>query len=115
MTHVVAEPCFGCKYTDCVVVCPMECFYGDEQQLYIDPDDCIDCGLCISECPVDAICTDAEVPAEALRFIAINAELARQWPEITRRKSALPNAAQWAQVHDKGGLLDPQGGGSASK
>ena len=70
MAYVVTEPCVGCKYTDCVVVCPMECFYGDERQLYIDPDDCIDCGACVPECPVEAIFLDADVPAQVGRVRA---------------------------------------------
>ena len=74
MAHVVTEPCVNCKYTDCVVVCPMECFYGDENQLYIDPLDCIDCGACIPECPVGAIYRDEDVPAKWTSFIQLNAE-----------------------------------------
>ena len=77
MAHVVTQPCVGCKYTDCVVVCPMECFYGDEAQLYIDPDDCIDCGACVPECPVEAIYLDADVPARWAGFVALNAERVR--------------------------------------
>ena len=74
MAHVVTEPCAGCKYTDCVVVCPMECFYGDEKQLYIDPEDCIDCDACTSECPVGAIYLDADVPARWAGYVRLNAE-----------------------------------------
>jgi ferredoxin len=64
MTHVVAAPCFGCKYTDCVVVCPVECFYEGEQILYIHPDECIDCEACVPECPVEAIFHEDNVPVE---------------------------------------------------
>jgi ferredoxin len=71
---VVCEPCHDCKYTDCVTVCPIDCFYEDENQLYIDADECIDCGACIPECPVEAIFHDAEVPAKWLHAIEINAE-----------------------------------------
>ncbi len=74
MAHVVTEPCLNCKYTDCVVVCPCECFYGDAAQLYIDPDDCIDCGACIPECPVEAIFLDLEVPSKWSGYIQINAD-----------------------------------------
>ena len=74
MAHVVTEPCVNCKYTDCVVVCPCECFYEDEAQLYIDPIDCIDCGACIPECPVEAIYLDTDVPAEWSKYIALNAD-----------------------------------------
>jgi ferredoxin len=74
MAHVVTEPCVGCKYTDCVVVCPCECFYGDEKQLYIDPDDCIDCGACIPECPVEAIYLDDTVPEKWAGYVQLNAD-----------------------------------------
>ncbi len=74
MAHVVTEPCVNCKYTDCVVVCPMECFYADERQLYIDPDDCIDCGACVPECPVEAIYWDVNVPAAFHASIQLNAD-----------------------------------------
>ena len=74
MACVVTEPCVNCKYTDCVVVCPCECFYQDEHQLYIDPEDCIDCEACIPECPVDAIYLDRDVPLPWERFIELNAE-----------------------------------------
>ena len=74
MAHVVTEPCVGCKYTDCVVVCPCECFYADDRQLYIDPVDCIDCGACIPECPVGAIFRDADVPAQWEGYVELNAE-----------------------------------------
>lgn len=74
MAHVVTEPCVNCKYTDCVVVCPCECFYGDESQLYIDPIDCIDCYACTPECPVGAIFQEMDVPAKWTSFIQLNAE-----------------------------------------
>ncbi len=77
MAHVVTQPCVGCKYTDCVVVCPMECFYGDATQLYIDPDDCIDCGACAPECPVEAIYLDADVPERWAGYVALNADRVR--------------------------------------
>ncbi len=72
MAYVVTEPCVNCKYTDCVVVCPCECFYGDDTMLYIDADDCIDCGACQPECPVDAIHYDTEVPLMWDRYIQLN-------------------------------------------
>src|SRR3954447_13211454 len=74
MTHTVCEPCNDCKYTDCVAVCPCDCFYQDERQLYIDPDQCIDCAACQSECPVDAIFPDIAVPAQWSPFVALNAD-----------------------------------------
>ena len=76
MAMVVTEPCFGCKYTDCVVVCPVECFYEGEKMLYIHPDECIDCGACISECPVSAIFHAPDVPAAWQGDVALNRERA---------------------------------------
>ena len=74
MTFVVCEPCRDCKYTDCVVVCPCGCFYQDDEQLYIDPDHCIDCEACVPECPVEAIFHEASVPSAWVEFIQLNAD-----------------------------------------
>ncbi len=76
MAHVVTEPCVDCRYTDCVVVCPMDCFYGDERQLVIAPDDCIDCGACTPECPVEAIFLEQDVPAQWAGYVKLNADRA---------------------------------------
>jgi ferredoxin len=92
MTHVVAEPCFGCKYTDCVVVCPVECFYEGEKMLYIHPDECIDCEACVPECPVEAIFHEDNLPEEWKEFTALNAEMALQTPVITEKKEPLAGA-----------------------
>ncbi len=89
MAHVVTAPCFGCKYTDCVVVCPVECFYEGEQMLYIAPDDCIDCAQCVAECPVEAIFLDDDVPAEWHSFIGLNAEMSSRCAPIVQRKPPL--------------------------
>ena len=89
MTHVVAEPCFGCKYTDCVVVCPVECFYEGEKMLYIHPDECIDCEACVPECPVEAIFHEDNLPEEWKDFTALNAEMAPQCEVITEKKEPL--------------------------
>lgn len=85
MAHVVTEPCVGCQYTDCVVVCPMECFYGDESQLYIDPIDCIDCGACVTECPVGAIYRDHDVPSQYQQYIMINEIKSQQLKQLGMR------------------------------
>jgi ferredoxin len=74
MTFVVTQPCRDCKYTDCVVVCPCECFYQDESMLYIDPRECIDCEACVPECPVEAIFPESAVPAQWVQFVTLNAE-----------------------------------------
>lgn len=89
MAHVVTEPCFGCKYTDCVVVCPVDCFREGDQMLYIDPDGCCDCEACVPECPVEAIYYEDNVPERWKEYIALNAEMAPRCPTITERKAPL--------------------------
>ncbi len=91
MTYVVAEPCFGCKYTDCVVVCPADCFHEGEQMLYINPDDCLDCDACRPECPVEAIFYEEDIPKQWEGYIALNAEMVPICPSITERKEPLEN------------------------
>ena len=106
MTHVVTESCIRCKFTDCVDVCPVDCFREGPNMLVIDPDECIDCAVCIPECPVEAIRAEEDVPADQEKFIAINADLAKLWPSITRTKEALPDADDWREVKDKLAELD---------
>jgi len=106
MTHVVTESCIRCKFTDCVDVCPVDCFREGPNMLVIDPDECIDCAVCIPECPVEAIRAEEDVPADQQHFIALNAELASGWPSITRTKEALPDAEQWREVKSKLDHLD---------
>jgi len=89
MTHVVAEPCFACKYTDSVVVCPVECFYEGDKMVYIHPDECIDCEACVPECPVEAIFHEDNLPAEWKDFKELNAEMSPQLPVITEKKDPL--------------------------
>lgn len=89
MTHVVTGLCDGCKYTDCVTVCPCECFHEGERMLFIDPELCIDCGACIPECPVDAIYLDEDVPSEWESYVKLNAEMVEQTPVILVKKSPL--------------------------
>ena len=110
MTHTVTESCIRCKYTDCVDVCPVDAFREGVNMLVIDPDDCIDCAVCIPECPVDAIFAEEDVPADQQHFTPINADLAKRWPLITRTKRALPDADAWAEVQDKREMLDKRGG-----
>jgi ferredoxin len=102
MTHVVTENCIKCKHTDCVDVCPVDCFREGPNFLVIEPDECIDCAVCIPECPVNAIFAEEDVPADQKKFIALNVELARGWPTITEKKDALPDAEEWK---DKSGKL----------
>ncbi len=91
MTHVVAEPCFNCKYTDCVVVCPVECFYEGEAILFIHPDECIDCEACVPECPVSAIFLEDNLPAEWAEYTVLNADMSRsgECPQITEKKDSM--------------------------
>ena len=89
MAYVVTAPCFGCKYTDCVVVCPTDCFHEGEQMLYINPEDCIDCDACRVECPVEAIFHEDDVPGEWKDFVQLNADMAMKTPMITEKKVPL--------------------------
>ena len=89
MTHVVTAPCFGCKYTDCVVVCPVECFHEGEQMVYINPESCVDCFQCASECPVEAIFHEDEVPPRWTEFVALNADMTRNSPVISEKRLPL--------------------------
>jgi ferredoxin len=99
MTFVVTEACIRCKYTDCVEVCPVDCFYEGENMLVIHPDECIDCGVCEPECPVDAILPDSDERAEA--WLEINRTYSEQWPNITVKKDALPEAEDMKGKLDK--------------
>jgi ferredoxin len=105
MAFVVTESCIKCKYTDCVEVCPVDAFHEGPNFLVIDPNVCIDCVACVAECPVEAIYADAEVPKRLRNFTALNAELSRDWPGISRKREPLPEAGHWATVQDKLGEL----------
>ncbi|MES2771948.1 MAG: ferredoxin FdxA [Pseudomonadota bacterium] len=101
MTFVVTENCIECKFTDCVDVCPVDCFHEGANFLVINPDECIDCTLCVAECPVEAIFAEDDVPDAQQHCIALNAELAKIWPVISERKEALPDAEEWKDKPDK--------------
>ena len=88
MTFVVTDNCVKCKYTDCVEVCPVDCFYEGPNFLVIHPDECIDCALCEPECPAQAIFSEDEVPEDQQEYIELNADLAEVWPNITEKKEA---------------------------
>jgi ferredoxin len=101
MTHIVTESCILCRYTDCVDVCPVDCFRQGPNFLVIDPEECIDCAVCVSECPVDAIYSEEDVPADQLHFVKINAQLSSQWASITKTVLPLPEAEEWKDVKEK--------------
>ena len=106
MTFVVTESCIKCKLTDCVEVCPVDCFYEGPNMLVIHPDECIDCALCEPECPVDAIFSEDEIPEDQQDFLQLNQELADVWPNITEQKDPLPDADDWREVAEKRHLLE---------
>jgi len=101
MTYIVTDNCILCKYTDCVEVCPVDCFHEGPNFLVIDPDECIDCTLCEPECPAGAIFAEDEIPEGMENFLELNEELSRDWPVITEMKPALPDAEQWDGKKDK--------------
>lgn len=101
MTFVVTENCIKCKYTDCVEVCPVDCFYEGPNFLVIHPDECIDCALCEPECPVNAIVSEDDLKEGEKEFLTLNAELSKAWPNITSMKEAPEDAKSWENVPDK--------------
>lgn len=105
MTHVVTDACVNCKYTECVTVCPVNCFKAGKNMLVIDPDVCIDCGVCVIECPAKAIKADTEEGAE--KWLPLNRKYAALWPEITEAKAPMKNADALKDTADKLKDLDP--------
>ena len=101
MAYIVVDSCIKCKLTDCVEVCPVDCFYEGPNMLVINPDECIDCALCEPECPLDAIKAEDEVPEDQISFIELNQELCTEWPNITEQKNPLPDEKKWRDVKDK--------------
>ena len=101
MTYVVTDACIRCKYTDCVEVCPVDCFHEGPNMLVIDPEECIDCTLCEPECPVEAIVSEDDIPEGQEQLLELNAELSKSWPVLSEAKSAPPDADDWQTVKDK--------------
>ena len=99
MTYIVNDKCIKCKFTDCVDVCPVDCFYEGKNMLVINPDECIDCGVCEPECPVDAIVSDTE--EGATDWLELNDKYSREWPNINESKESLPNANEHENENDK--------------
>jgi ferredoxin len=106
MAYVVAEPCIKCRYTDCVEVCPVDCFHEGPNALVIDPEECIDCGACEPVCPSKAIFEASALPARWAEFVQLNADLARRWPVVSEKHEALPEADRWKEVEGKRAELD---------
>jgi ferredoxin len=106
MTFVVTDKCIKCKYTDCVEVCPVDCFHEGPNMLVIDPDECIDCALCEPECPIEAIVPEDDLPEDKEEFLALNAELSQEWPVISESKEPPSDADDWKDVEDKRDYLE---------
>jgi ferredoxin len=94
MTFVVTDNCKNCRFTDCVAVCPVDCFHGDDDMLYIDPNECIDCGACVPECPVEAIYDEAQLPDGLNSWIKVNADKAPNLPVVNAKGDPLPGAEE---------------------
>ena len=107
MTYLVNEKCIKCKLMDCVDVCPVDCFREGPNMLVIDPDECIDCNLCVPECPIDAIFAEDDLPEDKMDFLALNEKYSRKWPLITSRKDAPEDADDWVDVPNKISHFDP--------
>ena len=105
MTYIVSDSCIRCKYTDCVEVCPVDCFHEGPNFLVIDPEECIDCGACVPECPVEAIFEEDDIPAKWGEYIELNSMLAAQWPIIDDSKEPHPDADDMREVTSKRAML----------
>ena len=101
MTYLVLDKCIKCKYTDCVEVCPVDCFHEGPNMLVIDPEECIDCSLCVPECPVNAIVSEDDISEAQKPLLELNRELSEQWPVIVERKEPPADADAWTEVADK--------------
>jgi len=106
MAYVVAEPCIKCRYTDCVEVCPVDCFHAGPNFLVIDPEECIDCAACVPVCPTKAIFEDSDLPEKWRPYAALNAELAARWPVLAEKREPLGEADRWKEVEAKRAELD---------
>lgn len=101
MAFVVTEACIRCRYTDCVEVCPVDCFHAGSHFLVINPEVCIDCAVCVPECPAKAIYAEADIPPSQRPYVALNAQLSQEWPVLDSRMDPLPDAEEWRSVPDR--------------
>ncbi|MDC3181053.1 ferredoxin family protein [Gammaproteobacteria bacterium] len=106
MMYIVSEQCIKCKYTDCVEACPVDCFHEGPNMVVINPDECIDCNLCVAECPIGAIYAEDDLPQAQQHMIAINEKYANIWPNLDQKKAPLPDAKSWENTEDKIRLLE---------
>lgn len=106
MAYVITDNCICCKYTDCVEICPVDCFREGPNMLVIDPNECIDCGLCPESCPVDAIYAESDLPEDKKNWLLLNDEMSKKWPNISSKKEALPDADFWKDIPDKEKYLE---------
>ena len=113
MTYIVTDACVRCKYMDCVEVCPVDCFFEGENMLVIDPDQCIDCGVCEPECPADAITSDTTEDSE--KWVAINRQYSQIWPNITRKGTPPEDADEWLHKKEKFDQFFSKNPGKASE
>ena len=108
MTYVVTENCIKCKYTDCADMCPVEAFHEGPNMLVINPDECIDCDVCVDACPAEAIFSEDDLPADQMKFLELNAEMSQKWPVIAQSKEPLPDADDWNGVASKIEFLEEE-------
>ena len=108
MTHVVAEPCVNCKYTECVAVCPVDCFYEGANTLIIHPEECIVCGACVPVCPTTAVFSEDDLPEKWSEYLELAEKYQDEWPNISEQKDGMPGADDWAKVEEKRDKFDPK-------
>lgn len=106
MTYVIAQPCVDVKDRACVDECPVDCIYEGQRSLYIQPDECVDCGACEPVCPTKAIFPESDLPEKWAEYKTLNADLSKAWPNISEKKSAMPEAEEFKDKADKRSMLD---------
>jgi ferredoxin len=112
VAYVVTEGCIKCKYTDCVEVCPVNCFYEGSNFLVINPDECIDCGACEPVCPTKSIFPESDLPDKFNEYKDLNTKFSKEWPNIAEKREPLADAEEFKDKTGKRGMLDPRPGGT---